>query len=201
MIFRNRQEAGVQLAKRLQSWAGSSDVVILAIPRGGVEVGFAIARELHLALDILLAGKLGMPGQEELAFGAVAPGGVRYLDRKLIAVAGITQDQIERLTEDRLELLRRQDRLYRANRAPLEVSGKTVILVDDGIATGASILVAVRAARAMNPSRLIVAVPVAPVSAGARVRAEADEFLCLFEPVGFHAVGQFYRDFAPVSDS
>lgn len=201
MIFKNRQEAGAQLAKRLQSWAVGSNAVILAIPRGGVEVGFAIARELHLPLDILLAGKLGVPGQEELAFGAVAAGGVRYLNTKLVEAAGITPEQIEQLSEERLETLRRRDRLYRANRAPLDVARRTVILVDDGIATGASILVAIQAVHAMNPDRLIVAVPVSPISAADRVRAEVDELVCLSEPADFYAVGQFYRDFAPVSDS
>lgn len=200
MIFRNRQEAGSQLARLLHFWTGRSDVLVLALPHGGVETGFAIARHLDVPLDILLARKLGVPGHEDTAFGAIAPGGFRYIDQSVVQAAGMAPEEIEKSIEQTQESLRRQDRLYRANRAPLDVSGRTVILADDGIATGASIRVAIQALRAMHPARLIVAVPVAPASIIERFRGDVDEFFCLYQPQAVRAVGQFYWDFSPVSD-
>lgn len=200
MIFRSRQEAGTQLAKQLYFWNGRSDAIVLALPRGGAETGFAMARDLDLPLDILLARKLGVPGHEELAFGAVAPGGFRYLDAGMIQATGIGTEQIEKVTEATLEVLRRQDRSYRANRAPLDVSGKTVILTDDGVATGASMQVAIQALRAMGPARVIVAVPVAPSDVCEHMRSEVDELFCSYQAKQVREVGQFYWEFPPVTD-
>lgn len=201
MIFRNRHDAGVQLAAKLRPWTNHSNAVVLAIPRGGVHVGFAMAQALHLPLDILLARRLGVPGHEDLAFGAVAPGGIRHLDRGLVEAFSMTWDDVERITEEAIEILRREDRLYRANRSPLDVRGRAAILVDDGIATGASMIVAIRALRIMKPARLIVAVPVAPPSARKRLASMVDEFLCLHELTDFKTVGQFYEDSSSASDA
>src|SRR5271154_1241064 len=144
MIFEDREDAGRRLAEPLQEFAGRKDVVVLGIPRGGVAVGFEIARALHVTLDIFLSRKLGVPGQEELAFGAVAAGDGRYLDEQVIQAAGISEEQIERITAEVRETLQRRAVRYRGNRAALAVAGRTVVLVDDGIATGASVYAAIR---------------------------------------------------------
>ncbi|HVJ09203.1 MAG TPA: phosphoribosyltransferase family protein [Acidisarcina sp.] len=200
MLFTNREDAGHRLAMQLRAYAHRSDVIVLGIPRGGVPVAFEIARELDTPLDIFLSRKLGVPGHEELAFGAVAAGEARYLDADLIQRAGITPQQIERITQEVKEQLKRRADLYRGNRPPLDVAGRTVLLVDDGIATGSSIYAAIQALRQLKPAKLVVAVPVAPPSTCDWLRREVDELICLYTPENFYSVGQFYGHFSQITD-
>jgi len=200
MIFDDRVDAGRQLAKRLGAFAGRKDAVVLGIPRGGVAVAFEVAQALHAPLDVFLSRKLGVPGQEELAFGAVAAGGGRTLDEQVIRAAAISAEQIERITVEVKATLDRRAGLYRGERAPLPVAGRTVILVDDGIATGASMYAAIQALRQSQPAELVVAVPVAPAATCAWLQRTVDELICLHAPKEFYAVGQFYADFSQVED-
>lgn len=200
MIFKNREEAGWKLAERLRAYTGREDVIVLGIPRGGVEVAFPVAEALGVPMDIFLSRKLGVPGQEELAFGAVASDGTRYLNERIVEVAQLKDEEVERITRQTMKTLREREACYRMGRGPLDVTGKTVILVDDGIATGASMEAAVRMLKKMQPARLVVAFPVAPTGICPRLRREADEVVCLQEERDFFAVGQFYQDFSQVSD-
>jgi putative phosphoribosyl transferase len=199
-VFRDRVDAGGKLAKQLSTYANRSDVIVLGIPRGGVPVAFEVANALNAPLDVFLSRKLGVPGQEELAFGAVATGGIRVLDHELIDAVGIPEHEIERITEHvKMELERRED-VYRSGRPPLDVEGQTVILVDDGIATGSSMRAAINALRQMKPARIVIAVPVAPVSTCERLREDVDELVCIDTPEPFFAIGQFYEDFSQLTD-
>jgi len=200
MTFLNRAEAGQKLAKLLIEYTGQRDVVVLAIPRGGVPVAFQVAKELEVPLDVFVVRKLGVPGREELAFGAIASGGMRYLDREIVEAAQIPEAEIESIAERERRELERRESAYRGRRAPLSVEGQTVILVDDGIATGASMEVAIMAVRRMKPARIVVATPVAPVSTCNRLRREVDDVVCVHRPVSFFAIGEFYEDFSQVSD-
>jgi len=200
MIFPNRAEAGRQLAESLKKYAGRDDVIVLAAPRGGVPVAFEVATRLGVPLDVFVMRKLGVPGHEELAFGAIASGGVRIVNRQTIEALGLTGLDIERVTrKEKLELERREI-AYRAGRPPLDVRGLIVILVDDGIATGSSVRAAIRALRQRNPAVVVVATPVAPVETCNRLGSEVDELVCLETPEPFYGVGQFYDDFSEVSD-
>jgi putative phosphoribosyl transferase len=200
ILFRDRNEAGLHLAERLESGSETGPRIVLGIPRGGVSVAFPVARKLQATLDVFLAQKLGVPGQEELAFGAVSLDGEPFLDEQVIHSAGISQEQIGRIVAKAMAMLERRAELYRGERAAIEVAGKSVVLVDDGIATGASMLSAIRALRALGPARLVVAVPVAPASTCRWLRGEVDELVCLYAPEEFYAVGQFYGDFGAVGD-
>jgi putative phosphoribosyl transferase len=200
MIFENRTDAGRQLSKQLQEMRNHQDVVVLGIPRGGVVVAFEVASAIHAPLDIFLSRKLGVPGHEELAFGAVADGDGRYLDRSVIQSANITPQQIERVTANVRETLAERAVLYRGKLAPLPIAGRIIILVDDGIATGASVYAAISALRQMKPAELVLAVPVAPRSTCAWLKGLVDKLVCLYEPVDFYAVGQFYKNFSQVTD-
>ncbi|WP_348266094.1 phosphoribosyltransferase family protein [Edaphobacter paludis] len=200
MTFKDRIDAGRQLAARLSSYANRDDIVVLGIPRGGVTVASEVAQALHAPLDIFLSRKLGVPGHEELAFGAIAAGDGRYLDRQVIEATGISNQQIERVTQDVKNTLQQRALLYRGNRPPVDVTGKTIILVDDGIATGASVYAAISALRQMKPSKLVLAVPVAPASTCAWLRPEVDQLICVYAPDQFYAVGQFYGSFPQVED-
>jgi putative phosphoribosyl transferase len=200
MIFANRTEAGQKLALHLRKYANRDDVIVLGAPRGGVPVAFEVATGLKAPLDVFVLRKLGVPGREEFAFGAIASGGVRILDRDTVEGLGITGLDIERVTKTEEQELERRERAYRGGRPPLDVTGRTVILVDDGIATGASMRAAIRALRQMKPSRIVIAVPVAPVSTCSSLQSEADELVCLEMPEPFFGVGQFYDDFSQVSD-
>ncbi len=200
MIFKDRADAGRELAKRLGNYANRADTIVLGIPRGGVAVAFEVAQALHLPLDIFLSRKLGVPGQEELAFGAIAANDGRFLDEQVIRATGISEQQIESITEKVKETLQKRAVLYRGTRPALRVEGLTVILVDDGIATGASAYAAIRALREMKPARLIVAVPVAPASTCAWLRDAVDELVCPCMPKNFYAVGQYYVRFRQVTD-
>src|SRR5581483_11461965 len=179
MAFENRAQAGRELARQLTSYANRDDVIVIGIPRGGVPVAFEIATALALPLDVFVLRKLGVPGREELAFGAIANGNVRILNRDIIEGLSLTGLDIERVTQAEKRELVRRERLYRGARAPLDVRGRTVILVDDGIATGASVKAAIRALRQMNPAALVLAMPVAPPSVCNRLRPEVDELVCL----------------------
>lgn len=200
MIFLNRTEAGRQLAERLRTYANRPDVIVLGLPRGGVPVAFEVAKALNAPLDVFLSRKLGVPGQEELAFGALASGGVRVLDQEIVAEVGISDEEVERVTASVKKELERRERVYRSGRPPLGLEGRTVILVDDGIATGSSISAALTALRQMKPARIVIAVPVAPASTCNRLKAKADEIVCLYIPESFFAIGQFYEDFSQLKD-
>lgn len=200
MTFADRTEAGRQLAESLKKYAGRDDVIVLAAPRGGVPVAFEVAIRLGVPLDVFVMRKLGVPGHEELAFGAIASGGVRVLNRETIEALGLTGLDIEHVTRKEKRELERREIAYRAGRPPLDLSGLIVILVDDGIATGSSVRAAVRALRQRNPAVLVVATPVAPVETCNRLRSEVDELVCLEMPEPFYGVGQFYDDFSEVSD-
>jgi putative phosphoribosyl transferase len=200
MIFKDREDAGRQLANRLSPYANRNDVIVLGIPRGGVPVAFEIAQALNLPMDIFLSRKLGVPGREELAFGAIAAGDGRFLDREIIQALGISERQIERVTEKVKETLSQRAELYRGDRGPLQIEDRTVILVDDGIATGASIYAAINALQQMKPAKLVIAVPVAPPATCNWLRSVVDEVICISEPEQFYAVGQFYKQFSQMPD-
>jgi len=200
MIFDDRVDAGRRLAQRLHAYAKRGDVIVLGIPRGGVPVAAEVATALGAPLDVFVSRKLGVPGQEELAFGAVATGGVRVLDRDLIESVGISKQEIEQITERVRGELERRERLYRGSGPPLQLEGKIAILVDDGIATGSSMLAAIQALRHLKPARIVVAVPVAPLSTCHRLRSEVDELVCVHMPEEFYAIGNFYSDFSQVAD-
>jgi putative phosphoribosyl transferase len=200
MRFANRADAGRALAEHLRAYAGRSDVVVLALPRGGVVVGFELARELGLALDIFLVRKLGVPGREELAMGAIAGDGTRVLNTALIAHLGITDQEIASTALQEGRELERRERAYRGGRAVLDVRGRTVILVDDGLATGASMRAAALALRARDPERIVIAVPVGANDVCAMLRELVDEVVCATTNATLPAVGAAYDDFSQISD-
>jgi len=200
MVFKDREDAGCKLAKLLARFSNQNDVIVLGIPRGGVSVAYEVAREIHAPLDIFLSQKLGVPGHEELAFGSVALHGGQFLDWEIIRAANITQEQIERATSQAIAELERRAKLYNGDRPPLPLKRRTVILVDDGIATGASTLAAVHALQQRLPARLIVAVPVAPISTCQWLKSTVDELICCDSPTDFSGVGQFYEHFEQVPD-
>lgn len=199
-LFRDRADAGRQLAVRLQPYT-DDDVLVLALPRGGVPVGFAIAAVIEAPLDVLIVRKLGTPGQPELAMGAVASGGVRIMNEEVLRFRNIAEDAIEAVAQRELRELTRRELAYRGDRAPLEIAGKVVILVDDGVATGATMKAAIAALRPLAPAKIIVAVPHGAEETCAELRREADEVVCLATPWPYVAVGAWYEDFTQVSDS
>ncbi|MCW3065267.1 MAG: Erythromycin esterase [Solirubrobacterales bacterium] len=198
--FRNRTDAGRLLAERLRGYGARNDVVVLGLPRGGVPVAFEIARALDAPLDVFLVRKLGLPGHEELALGAIATGGTRILNKELIESLDIPPEWIEAIDAKERRELERRERAYRANRPPPDLSGKTVVLVDDGLATGSTMLAAVEAVRAEEPARIVVAVPVADPEVCAALREVADEAVCLRTPESLGAVGRWYEDFSQTTD-
>jgi putative phosphoribosyl transferase len=200
MIFPNRTEAGRRLALLLHEYANRKNVIVLGIPRGGVPVAFEVARTLNAPLDVLVLRKLGVPGHEELGFGAIASGGIRALNSDIVEALRISPWDIELVTEREAKELKRREHAYRGRRPALDVKGRTVILVDDGIATGSGMRAAINALRQMKPAQIIVAVPVAPASTCDHLRGEVDELICLATPEPFYGVGQFYYDFSQVSD-
>jgi putative phosphoribosyl transferase len=200
MIFQDRTDAGRTLAKQLGAYANRTNVIVLGIPRGGVPVAFEVARALNAPLDVFLSRKLGVPGQEELAFGAVATGGVRVLDPEIIEASNISEQQIDQITEKVRMELERRERAYRGGRPPLHFKGQIVILVDDGIATGSSMRAAVSGLKQMKPARIVIAVPVTPLSTCNHLRSEVDEVVCLHTPKFFYAIGEFYEDFSQLND-
>lgn len=200
MIFPNRTEAGRRLAVLLREYADGEDVIVLGIPRGGVPVAFEVARTLNVPLDVLVLRKLGVPGHEELGFGAIASGGIRALNREIVEALQIPPRDIELVTEREAKELKRREDAYRRGRRALDVKGRTVILVDDGIATGSGMRAAVDALRQMKPAKIVIAVPVAPAATCDRLRDEVDDLVCLATPEPFYGVGQFYYDFSQTSD-
>jgi putative phosphoribosyl transferase len=198
--FRDRFQAGRHLAAALASYAGRPNLLILALPRGGVPVGYEVARTLNAPLDVMLVRKLGVPGHEELAMGAIASGGIRVLSEDVVAAFGIPERIIATVAANEEEELDRRERVYRDNRPPPEVRGRTVILVDDGLATGSTMRAAAAALRAQHPERLVVAVPVAPPETCAMLRNEVDDVVCALAPEPFFAVGNWYDDFSQLSD-
>ena len=198
--FQNREEAGRILAAKLMLYANRPDTLILALPRGGVPIGYEIARALNLPLDVIIVRKLGVPGREELAMGAIASGGVRVLSRSVIESLRIPPDSLEAVEKrEALELMRREA-TYRGNRQPASVKGKTVILVDDGVATGSTMRVAISALREQHAGRIIVATPVAPPTVRWEMEALVEDFVALVMPEDFFGVGQWYEEFTQVSD-
>jgi predicted phosphoribosyltransferase len=200
-VFANRREAGAVLAAELESYKDRGDVVVLALPRGGVPVAYEVAKALRAPLDVFVVRKLGVPGHRELAMGAIGPGGVRVLNPSIVAWYGVSQAAIERTALDELAELRRRERAYRGAREPLEVEGRVVILVDDGLATGSTMKAAVQAIRERSPARVVVAVPTGARETCASMRRLADEVVCARSPEEFSAVGEWYADFSQTSDS
>jgi putative phosphoribosyl transferase len=200
MRFRDRAHAGQLLAGELQEYAGRDDVVVLGLPRGGVPVAFEVARGLGAPLDVFPVRKLGVPGHEELAVGAIGVGGVRVTNPLVVAEARLDQSEIDAIAELELRELERQEQLFRGGRPPLELQERTAILVDDGLATGATMRAAAVAASAQSPREVVVAVPVAAESTARELRDEVDRVVCLLTPPRFVAVGAWYEDFGPVGD-
>ena len=198
--FQDRVVAGRALAARLQAYAGRPDVVVLALPRGGVPVGYEVARALRVEFDVLIVRKLGVPGYPEFAMGAIASGGARFVNQELIQQIGVSAHSVAQVLERERAELQRREVLYRGARPPLDLHGRQVIVVDDGMATGASMRVAVESLRSASPARIIVAVPVAPADASERFAGIADGFVSVLSPPDFRAVGQFYLHFDQTSD-
>ena len=200
MIFRDRFDAGRRLAGRLQGYANRSDLIVLALPRGGVPVGYEVARALGAPLDVFLVRKLGFPGQEEFAIGAIASGGVRVLNTSLLRRFNVPDHTVESIAARELAELERREVAYRGSTAPPHVRGKTVILVDDGLATGSTMRAAAAALRRMDPARIVVAVPVGAGDSCAEFGDVVDEVVCAETPRPFEAVGQWYDDFSQTTD-
>ena len=198
--FHDRTEAGQRLAEALTPLAGAPDLLVLALPRGGVTVGAEVARRLGAPLDVILVRKLGVPGHEELAMGAIASGGVRILSEDVIDALGISDRDIAAVAAAEEDELERRERAYRGARSPLAVENRTVILVDDGLATGSTMRAAAAALRSQHPRRLIAAVPVAPAQTCEALRGEVDEVVCTRTPEPFHSVGEWYEIFEQTSD-
>jgi predicted phosphoribosyltransferase len=198
--FRDRREAGRRLAAEFLSYAGRSDLLVLALPRGGVPVGYEVARALGAPLDVFLVRKLGTPGHEELAMGAVASGGIRVLNDDVVSALGLDKQVIEAAVEHETRILSDRERRYRGDRPATPLADRIVLLVDDGLATGATMRAAIAAVRRQSPKQLIVAVPVAPPETCETLRAEADEIVCLAMPTPFYGVGFWYEDFSPTTD-
>jgi putative phosphoribosyl transferase len=200
-VFEDRVEAGRALAQSLFAYRGATNAIVLALPRGGVPVGFEVAQALGLPLDVLVVRKLGLPGQPELAMGAIATGGALVLNEDVLRFVDGHEAALEQVRRrEQMELERRESQ-YRGARSPLQMAGRTGILVDDGLATGATMEVAVRALRGLGAMRIVVAIPVASREALKRIAAVADEVVCLEVPMFFSAVGQWYREFGQTSDA
>jgi putative phosphoribosyl transferase len=199
--FRNRADAGRRLAAALRKYAGAPDVVVLALPRGGVPVAYEVARALGAPLDVFLVRKLGVPGQPELAMGAIATGGTRVLNHGVVAGLGIPEEVVDAVAAREAQELARREREYRGGRPAPDVRGRTVILVDDGLATGATMRAAAAALRQHEPARIVVAVPAAAAETCEEMSREVDEVVCAATPEPFMAVGLWYDDFSQTSDA
>ncbi len=199
-IFRDRREAGQVLGEALTAYNGRDDLLVLGLARGGVPVAWEVAAALRAPLDVFLVRKLGVPQWEELAMGAVASGGALVINENVVRSLGVSEEALRMTIDRETAELNRRERAYRGGRAPADPKGLVAIIVDDGIATGASMLAAVRAVRATQPARVVVAVPVGPASACSDLGDEADDVVCATTPPAFEAVGQVYADFHQVSD-
>jgi predicted phosphoribosyltransferase len=200
MLFRDRADAGRHLLSKLGAYQGRADVLVLGLPRGGIPVAYEVARGLGAPLDLFVVRKLGVPGQEELAMGAIATGGVRVVNREVVDALHIPPDVLDRAAEAERRELERRERSYRGDRPEPHVEGRTVILVDDGLATGSTMRAAVQALRQQRPARIVVAVPVAAFATGEELRREVEDVVCFATPEPFMAVGRFYDDFAQTTD-
>ncbi|MFP4324370.1 MAG: phosphoribosyltransferase [Anaerolineales bacterium] len=201
MPFKDRRSAGRALAEFLAEYEGYENCIVLGLLRGGVPVAYEVARRLGIPLDVFVVRKLGVPGQEELAMGAIATGGARVLNQDVIRSANIPQASLDAAEDREREELQRRETLYRGARGALDLSGKVVILVDDGLATGATMRVAVQAARQQGPDQIIVAVPTAPAEVCTRLKSEADDVICLLTPRMFGGVGRWYQNFDQTTDA
>ncbi len=199
-IFRDRKDAGQQLAKVLSAYAGREEVIVLALPRGGVPVAFEVATHLGVPLDVFVVRKLGVPGHEELAMGAIASGGVRILNEDVVEFLPDAELIVDAVTAIEVEELERRERNYRGGRPAPTLRGRTAILIDDGLATGATMRAAVAALRQQETGKIIVAVPVGAPSTCRELAREVDEHICLIAPESFSGVGQYYEDFSQTSD-
>lgn len=200
-VFKDRYDAGQALAERLKQYTRRTDVIVLALPRGGVPVGYAVVEDLGVPLDFILVRKLGVPGHEELAMGAIASNGVRVLNEQVVQALKIPPAIIEQVTVEEQRELERRERAYRGDRPPLDVHDKTVILTDDGLATGSTMHAAVQALREKNPARIVVAVPTAPPDVCEEFRRKVDEMICAITPEPFYGVGLWYNNFEQISDA
>jgi putative phosphoribosyl transferase len=200
VVYRNRSEAGKYLATQLANYGDRDDVMVLALPRGGVPVAFEVAKALRAPLDIFLVRKLGVPGHEELAMGAISTGGVRVLNQDVVDYLRIPNDVIDAVAADELRELERRELAYRGDRPEPDVRGKTVVLVDDGLATGSTMRAAAAALRKQNPARIVVAVPVSASETCDEYRMGVDEIICARTPEPFLGVGRWYRDFSQTTD-
>ncbi len=198
--FENRREAGRELAALLREYAGRDDVTVLALPRGGVPVAYEVARALGAPLDVFVVRKLGVPGQRELAFGAIAVGGARVLNQELVEELGIDEACIQKVVAAECKELHRREQIYRGDWPPLEVTGRTVVLIDDGLATGATMRAAVVALKQFHPAEVVVAVPVGSADTCEELDSRIDRLVCAHTPDPFLAVGCWYEDFLPTSD-
>jgi putative phosphoribosyl transferase len=199
-IYRNRRHAGAELAAHLAHLAGRTDLVILALPRGGVPIGYEVAQVLGAPLDVFLVRKLGVPGRRELAMGAIASGGVRVVNADVVAWYGITETDLRHAAREEQIELERQERRFRGARPPPVLRDRIVVLVDDGLATGSTMRAAVQAVRAQSPARVVVAVPVGAAQTCHDLAVLADEVVCPRTPHDFSAVGEWYEDFSPTGD-
>jgi len=199
-VFRDRHEAGRLLAGRLAVYADRPDVVVLALPRGGVPVAFEIAAALRVPLDIMVVRKLGVPGHEELAMGAIASGGVKVVNQEVVQYLGLSQAVLESVAATEYQELTRREQAYRGSQGPTIVEGRTVILVDDGLATGSTMRAAVAALRGRHPARIVIAVPTAAPETCEELKVEVDEIVCATTPTPFYGVGQWYDDFSQTTD-
>ena len=200
VTFANRTEAGRILATRLAAYADDPNVIVLALPRGGVPVAYEVAKALHAPLDVWVVRKLGVPGHEELAMGAAAPGGILVLNDDVVHALEISQESIDQVAQQQQEEIERRKLAYRANRPPPSVDGRLVILIDDGLATGATMRVAVRSLHLHHPARIVIAVPAASRTTCKDLRNEADESICIIMSEAFGSVGRWYDDFPQVTD-
>jgi len=200
MFFRDRRDAGRVLAEKLASYADQPDVLVLALPRGGVPVAYEVARALRAPLDVFLVRKLGLPGQEELAMGAIATGGTRVINEEVVGKLNVPEEVIDAVAVEQKQELSRREHEYRDGRSPPNVRGRIILLVDDGLATGSTMRAAVAALRQQGPARIVVAVPVGAPEICAELQHEADEAVCAQTPQQFFAVGAWYEDFAQTTD-
>lgn len=199
-LFKDRRDAGRKLAQKLKDYAGRKDVIVLALPRGGVPVAYEVAKALNVPMDIFIVRKLGWPGHEEMAIGAIASGGVKVLNQDIVQYLNIPEALIDAVAQRELRELERREHAYRGDRPPLDVKDRTVIIVDDGLATGASMRAAVEGVRAHHPARIVIAVPTAAPETCESLKDEVDEVICATTPEPFYGVSRWYEDFSQTTD-